>query len=210
MPVPSGSMMEGSAEDDHGRSNSYVQSPTHSHPYSPVNGTHPQSPYNQYSSRPSTSATMSLPSAISPRLGPPPSPKLNGPSHSQNGALYSDRETGRSTRYDPISEHREGSSNWRQSPYHTHSPKEVFNHSLAVKSINISNLTSTGTDSYGVIDPRTCLASWPISGYKVFTHSLSLSDRSTIPSSITNISCTSRASTKPTRFNSAVSYQERP
>lgn len=130
MPISSGPIMEGSPEDGHRRSNSHAHSPTHSHPYSPVNGTHPQSPYNQYSSRPSTSATMSLPSAISPRLGPPPSPKLNGPP--QNGALYSDRDTGRSTRYDPISEHREGSSGWRQSPYQAHSPKEVFVHPLAV------------------------------------------------------------------------------
>ncbi|KAL6713112.1 putative DNA helicase ino80 [Lecanora helva] len=66
---------------------------------------------------------MPLPSTISPRLGPPPSPKINGPS--RNGSIYSDVEPGRSTRYDPISEHREGQPSWRQSPYPSRSPKET-------------------------------------------------------------------------------------
>lgn len=133
--------MEGSPEEDNRRRrNSYAQSPTHSHPYSPIHGVHPQSPYNQYSSRPSTSATMSLPSAISPRLGPPPSPKMNGPS--LNGAIYSDRETGRSTRYDPISEHREGHPGWKQPPYHTRSPKEVRRPSSAMAFQVVFNFVS--------------------------------------------------------------------
>jgi len=124
MPYPSGLMTERSPEEDDRRRREYnaQQSPTHSHPYSPVNGTHPPSPYNQYS-RPSTSAGVPLSSAISPRLGPPPSPKTNGPS--RNGSIYSDRESARSTRYDPLSDHREAQSTWRQSPYHTRSPKEV-------------------------------------------------------------------------------------
>ena len=129
MPYPSDPMAERSPEeDDRRRRERHAQSPTHGHPYSPVNGAHPQSPYNQYSSRPSTSAAVSLPSTVSPRLGPPPSPKLNGPM--RNGATYSARDSGRSTRYDPISEHREGQPGWSRSPYQTRSPKEVCRASL--------------------------------------------------------------------------------
>ena len=124
MPYPPGPMTDRSPdEDDRRRRDYHAQSPTHSHPYSPINGVHPQSPYQQYSSRPSTSAATSLPPATSPRLGPPPSPKMNGPSH--NGPISHHRESSGSTRYDPISEHREGQTSWRQSPYHTRSPKEV-------------------------------------------------------------------------------------
>ena len=110
-------------EDDRRRRDYHPQSPTHSHPYSPVNGPHPPSPYHQYSSRPSTSATMSQqPPAISPRLGPPPSPKTNGPS--PNGSAYSHRDSDGSTRYDPLSEHREVPSR-KQSQYNTRSPGHV-------------------------------------------------------------------------------------
>lgn len=110
-------------EDDRRRRDYHPQSPTHSHPYSPVNGAHPPSPYHQYSSRPSTSATMSHQHpAISPRLGPPPSPKTNGPS--RNGSTYSHRESDGSTRYDPLSEHREVSSR-KHSQYNTRSPGQV-------------------------------------------------------------------------------------
>ena len=109
-------------EDDRRRRDYHPHSPTHSHPYSPVNGTNPPSPY-QYSSRPSTSATMSQqPPAISPRLGPPPSPKTNG--SSRNGSAYSFRESDGSTRYDPLSEHREVPSR-KQSQYNTRSPGQV-------------------------------------------------------------------------------------
>ncbi|KAF6241740.1 hypothetical protein HO173_000452 [Letharia columbiana] len=110
-------------ENDRRRRDYHPQSPTHSHPYSPGNGTHPPSPYHQYSSRPSTSATMSQqPPAISPRLGPPPSPKTNGPS--QNGSAYSHRDSDGSTRYDPLSEHREMPSK-KQSQYNTRSPGQT-------------------------------------------------------------------------------------
>jgi len=124
MPYASGPVMEKSPEEDDRRRREYqAQSPTHSHPYSPINRSHPQTPYNQYSSRPSTSAAMLMAPTVSPRLPPPPSPKMNGPS--QNGSIYSQRESSGSTRYDPISEHREGHGTSRQSPYHTRSPKEV-------------------------------------------------------------------------------------
>ena len=101
------------------------RSPTHAHlhSYSPTNGSHSQGTYNGYSSRPSTAAAVPLPSGIgqSPRLGPPPSPTLNGFSHmKQSGYLL--RDTGASTYYDPTSEHREGSVNWGHSAY---SPVQV-------------------------------------------------------------------------------------
>lgn len=99
-----------------------ARSPTHYLPYSPPNGTHPQSPY-QYSSRPSTSATANMPTSISPRLGPPPSPKSNRLPYSLAG--YSSREPGNSTFYDPTSEHREGQSTWSGSQYPTNSPVQV-------------------------------------------------------------------------------------
>ena len=101
-----------------------VHSPTQFAAYSPTNGTHPQSPYNQYpSSRPSTSATMSIPSAISPRLGPPPSPKFNGPSH--NSPVYSHRQSSSSAKfYDPVSEYREPPA-WNEPRYPTRSPVQV-------------------------------------------------------------------------------------
>lgn len=109
-------------EDDRRRRDYHPQSPTHSHPYSPVNGTHPPSPYHQFTSRPSTSATMSQPPAISPRLGPPPSPKTNG--LSPNGSTYSRKESDGSTHYDPLSEHREVLSR-KHSQYNTRSPGQV-------------------------------------------------------------------------------------
>ena len=109
-------------EDDRRRRDYHPQSPTHSHPYSPVNGTHPPSPYHQFASRPSASSTISQPPAISPRLGPPPSPKTNG--LSQNGLAYSRKESDGSTRYDPLSEHREVPSR-KQSQYNTRSPGQV-------------------------------------------------------------------------------------
>lgn len=110
-------------EDDRRRGEYHTRSPAHGHPYSPTNGTHPQSPYNRYSSRPSSSATMAVPSAISPRPVPPPSPKLNG--SVQQSPMYGKGGTSGSTRYDPLSEHREGSSSRKQSHYDTRSPIQV-------------------------------------------------------------------------------------
>ena len=100
-----------------------ARSPTHIVPYSPTNGTHPQSPYNQYSSRSSTSATVNMPTGISPRLGPPPSPKFGGPTH--NSSAYSSRDSGNTTYYDPTSEHREGQATWSNSQHPTNSPVQV-------------------------------------------------------------------------------------
>lgn len=101
-----------------------VPSPSQYTVYSPTNGTHPQSPFNQYpSSRPSTSATMSIPSAISPRLGPPPSPKFNGPT--QHSPVYAHRQSsGSSKYYDPTSEYRDPSA-WNESRYPARSPVQV-------------------------------------------------------------------------------------
>ena len=122
-------------EDDRRRRDYLPQSPTHSHPYSPVNGTHPPSPFHQYSS---------------PRLGPPPSPKTNG--SAQNGLPYSHRESDGSTRYDPLSEHREVLGR-KQSQYNTRSPGQV---SLRPFSINESPAFLVA-DYLSIIDSRTCL-----------------------------------------------------
>lgn len=109
------------AEDRH-RRDYQAHSPTHSHPYSPIKGAPPQRPY-KYSSRPPSSATMSVPSAISPQLGPPPSPKLNGSSHPS--PMSAQGGTTASTRYDPLSEHREGSGSRKPSLSNTRSPTQV-------------------------------------------------------------------------------------
>ena len=158
MPYAPGPMAERSPEEDDRRRRDYnAQSPTHSHPYSPINGAHPQSPYNQYSSRPSTSAAMSLPPAISPRLGPPPSPKMNGPSH--NGSMYHHRESSGSTRYDPISEHREGQTSWRTVaiPY-TFAQRGKLNlwQSMLplLPLLSLLPVSSTSADHDFVVDPR--------------------------------------------------------
>ena len=100
-----------------------ARSPTQFVPYSPTNGIHPPSPYNQPSSRPSTASAMSMPSGISPRLGPPPSPKSNG--LPPNNAVYTQRDPNSSTYYDPTSEHREGSQTRSQSQYNIRSPVQV-------------------------------------------------------------------------------------
>ena len=137
-------------EDDRRRRDYHPQSPTHSHPYSPVNGTHPPSPFHSYASRPSTSATMSQPPAISPRLGPPPSPKTNGPS--QNGSAYPRRESDGSTRYDPLSEHREVPSR-KQSQYNTRSPGQVSQRSCGSEMPPAFHVA----DCDSILDSRTCL-----------------------------------------------------
>lgn len=100
-----------------------ARSPTQHLPYSPTNGTHPQSPYNQYASRPSTAVTMPVPSGPSPRLGPPPSPKSAGAGHS--GSAYMQRDSGGSTFYDPTSDRREGQTSRNQPQYQSHSPVQV-------------------------------------------------------------------------------------
>ena len=152
MHSPPASLTRRYPEDDERRRRDYhPQSPTHSHPYSPVNGTHPPSPYHQYSSRPSTSATMSQqPPAISPRLAPPPSPKTNG--SSKNGSAYSHRESDGSTRYDVLSEHREVPSR-KQSQYNTRSPGQVCLRPLGSE----VSLAFQVADYNRVIDSRVCL-----------------------------------------------------
>ena len=90
--------------------------------YSPKNGANPQSSYNSYSSRPSSSAAPQIGPALnrSPRLGPVASP-TNGVSR----ASYSARETSKTTYYDPTSEHRDTGNNWSHSPYAGRSPIQV-------------------------------------------------------------------------------------
>lgn len=135
-PTPASGLRRSPDEDDRLRRESKVavntqqippfttaRSPTQYLAYSPTNGTHPPSPFNQYASRPSTSAAIAIPSGISPRLGPPPSPKSAGPGH--GGSAYLAREAGNSTFYDPTSEHREGQTSRSHSHYPTHSPVQV-------------------------------------------------------------------------------------
>ena len=62
---------------------------------------------------------MSL--AMSPRLGPPPSPKLNGPS--QRSPVYAHRDVG-GAYYDPTLEHVE-SQTWSNGRYPAKSPVQV-------------------------------------------------------------------------------------
>ncbi len=121
-----------------------ARSPTQFVPYSPTNGTHPKSPYNQSSSRPSTSAAMQMPSGISPRLGPPPSPKSNGlpPSNS----AYTQREPSISTYYDPTSEHREGSQSRSQSQYNMQSPVQVRQTATSPWDLSFTVVDGEGTN----------------------------------------------------------------
>lgn len=150
-------------DDDRRRRDYHPQSPTHAHPYSPVNGTHPPSPYHQYASHPSTSATMSQPPAISPRLAPPPSPKTNGPS--QNGSAYPRKESDGSTRYDPLSEHREVPSK-KHSQYNTRSPGQV-RWSPCGSEVSLPFYVA---DYNGILDSRTCPILKPVLGPKSFSN----------------------------------------
>lgn len=117
-----------------------ARSPTHFVPYSPTNGTHPKSPYNQPSSRPSTSAAISIPSGISPRLGPPPSPKSNGLPPSN--PAYTQRDSSSSTYYDPTSEHREGSQSRGQSQYNMRSPVQVCQTATGLQNLSFTAIYS--------------------------------------------------------------------
>ena len=101
-----------------------TRSPTHYLPYSPTNGTHPQPPFHAYTTRSSTSAAISALAGLSPRLGPPPSPK--GPALTHGGAASMLRDTGGSTYYDPISEHREGPASRNSLSYSSNSPVQVW------------------------------------------------------------------------------------
>ena len=89
--------------------------------YSPTNGIPPPSPHYQYSSsRPATSHGMSMASAVSPRLGPPPSPRPNGPI--RGSPVY---QRGTSSFYDPTAEHRETPSIRTPHNVSLKSPKQV-------------------------------------------------------------------------------------
>ena len=188
MPYPQGPMTERSPEeDDRRRRDFHPQSPTHSHP---VNGTHPPSPFQQFASRPSTSAAMSLPAAMSPRLGPPPSPKTNCPL--PNGSVYPHRESSGSTRYDPISEHREGQSNWVQSQYHTRSPKEVC-HSNVCKLVLLDCCgSSISTNLYCLTDSRLRHLCQSVLGAQQFAGYIPVADQAAFLSAFTHLPHTPR------------------
>lgn len=115
-----------------------TRSPTHYLPYPPTNGTHPPSPYHTYSSRPSTAAAMPALAGLSPRLGPPPSPK--GPSVTHGGPASMLRDTGGSTYYDPLSEHREGPTSRSNLSYPSTSPVQVWYISNDQSSVHLDRL----------------------------------------------------------------------
>lgn len=121
-----------------------TRSPTHYLPYSPTNGTHPPSPYQTYSSRPSTSAAMPALAGLSPRLGPPPSPK--GPALTHAGAASMLRDTGGSTYYDPILEHREGPASRNSLSYSSTSPVQV--RSISNESPSAVNMDRLGRTNH--------------------------------------------------------------
>ena len=74
-------------------------------PFSPTNGVTPHSPHFQYTNpRPTASHNGNMSSAISPQLGPPPSPRSNG--HIQGSPVYSSAQRAPSNFYDPTAEHR--------------------------------------------------------------------------------------------------------
>ncbi len=172
-----------------------TRSPTQYLPYSPTNGTHPPSPYHPYSSRPSTSTVMPAPAGVSPRLGPPPSPKGAGSTH--GSAAYVLRDLSNSTYYDPISEHREGPTGWNNLAYPSNSPVQVrgleegssvpFHHGSRVGSANHDLLESRTTPFCGL----------PHRG-KSLPKYLSISSRSPVSSSIIRLSPPACASTQPT------------
>ena len=90
--------------------------------YSPTNGVPPPSPHYQYSnSRPVTSHGVNMVSAVSPRLGPPPSPRSNGQLH--GSPVY---QRGASSFYDPTAEHREAPSVRTPNSVSLKSPKQVW------------------------------------------------------------------------------------
>lgn len=96
-------------------------SPTRVVSYSPMNGNHQSSPYQRYSSRPSASVAMPMPSAHSPHHAHLPSPKMNGAIN--HAAIFDQRDTGGSF-YDAVSDSREGQASWNPH-YHVSSPSQV-------------------------------------------------------------------------------------
>lgn len=99
-----------------------AHSPSRVMSYSPTNGNHPTSPYESYSSRPSTSSAMPMLPAQSPRHAHPPSPKMNGTI--THGPIYDQRE-GPHSFYDAVADHREGQASWNPH-YHVSSPTQVW------------------------------------------------------------------------------------
>ncbi|KAL8683713.1 MAG: hypothetical protein Q9186_000347 [Xanthomendoza sp. 1 TL-2023] len=97
-----------------------AHSPSRVMSYSPTNGTHPTSPYQRYTTRPSTSSAVTIPSARSPHRPSLPSPKLNGSIN--HSAIYDQRDSAPSF-YDTVSDHREGQASWNPH-YHVSSPTQ--------------------------------------------------------------------------------------
>ncbi len=104
-----------------GKTNSNPQPPRMTTTYSPTNGNHPASPYQQVASRPSNSSAISVHSIHSPHRTSLPSPKMNGAIN--HGAIFDQRDCAH-TFYDAVSDHREGQASWNPH-YHVSSPTQV-------------------------------------------------------------------------------------
>ncbi|KAL8781032.1 MAG: hypothetical protein Q9213_006177 [Squamulea squamosa] len=98
-----------------------ARSPSRTTTYSPTNGNHPTSPFQQFPSRQSTSSAVPiLQSAHSPHRASLPSPKMNGAIN--HSAIFDQRESAPSF-YDAVSDHREGQASWNPH-YHVSSPTQ--------------------------------------------------------------------------------------
>lgn len=145
--------------------NANPQPPTHYSPsqitsYSPTNGKHPTSPYQQFSSRPSTSSAAPIHSARSPHRASLPSPKMNGAIN--HSAIYDQRDSGH-TFYDAVSDHREGEASWNPH-YHVSSPTQVRSFGQSRNYVHLSFLINLVTNYETMAEQRSCIIRWILSG----------------------------------------------
>ena len=157
-----------------------AHSPSRITSYSPTNGNHPKSPYQQFSSRPSTSSAAPIQSAHSPPRASLPSPKMNGASN--HSAIFEQRESVPSF-YDAVSDHREGQASWNPH-YHVSSPTQVrlFSGRLRV----FLSLMMFATNSEAMTEPRSYVVRWVLSRSSYLAQHLSFSHERTIPPTFSN------------------------
>lgn len=173
-----------------------AQSPSRIMSYSPTNGNHPASPYEHYSSRPSTSSAVPVPSAHSPRHAHLPSPKMNGSIN--HSAIYDQREG--HNFYDTTADHRESQASWNPH-YHVSSPTQVY---LSAHSRHHYIFITNIADENDTIEPGSLIVRWLLSRSTYITFRLPFPNDLSIPSSLpyyTHITC---SPTKPPRLDFAV------
>lgn len=168
-----------------------AHSPSRVMSYSPTNGNHPPSPYQQYSSRPSTSSAMPGPPTRSPHHAHLPSPKMNGAIN--HGAIYDQRDTGGSF-YDAVSDSREGQASWNPH-YHVSSPSHV----RAAYAYPFF-----GSHADNKIEPRSRLFCWILSRCSHLAQHLPLSHEYSLSSTFSNRANITCASAKPPQLHFAV------